>query len=382
MDVPDQSTPPAVYTRPFVFTALANFLLFSNLNVYTLLPLYIQQLGAREGQIGAVMAMYSVAAVLCHLAIGPLLDRGGRKPFLLAAAALATAVSVAFAFTNRLGWHFFGLRFLQGCAFAVFMTGNLTLLADLVPPSRRAEAVGIFGVSGLVTIALAPAVGEMVIREWGFPALFAGSALLGVGAFCMTWAIRVPQAAERERPGRLEAGFLRAFFPVLMAGLQFGLANSVVFVFLPPFARAVGISRVGPFYIMYTAMAVAVRFFGGGLADRWGRRQVILPALLALSLGVMLLSVMTSIPLLLLVAFINGTAHGFVYPATSALALDLAPQRIRGKALALFNVAVLIGVTTGAFGFGWLAQHLGYRPSFVGLGCLLALGAVVFWRRR
>jgi hypothetical protein len=41
---------------------------------------------------------------------------------------------------------------------AGFTTSNLSLLADLAPESRRAEAVGIFGVSGLVTIAIAPAI--------------------------------------------------------------------------------------------------------------------------------------------------------------------------------------------------------------------------------
>jgi MFS family permease len=262
------------------------------------------------------------------------------------------------------------------------MTGNLTLLADLVPPARRAEAVGIFGVSGLMTIALAPAAGEQLFRAWGFPALFAGSSLLGVGALAMTWATRVPPVAESALPTPLGRPFLRSFAPVLTAGFQFGLANSVVFVFLPPFARATGLPRVGPFYLMYTLAAVVVRFVGGGLADRLGRRQVILPSLLALSTGVILLSVMHSTPLLLLVALVNGTAHGFVYPATSALALDLAPRGARGKVLALFNVAVLSGVTMGAFGFGWLVERIGYRPAFVLMGGLLTLGAAAFWRRR
>jgi len=375
------STRPSIYTRPFIFTALANFLLFCNLNVFTLLPLHIQQLGGREGTIGAIMAMYSGAAILCNLAIGSPMDRFGRRPFLVAAAGLATLVSVAFALSGGLGWHFFALRFLQGVAVAAFTVGNLTLLADLVPSSRRAEAVGVFGVSGLVTIALAPAAGELVVRAWGFRTLFAGSALLGVGALLMIWAVRVPPPAEREGSGRLGAGFLRAFFPVLMAGLQFGLAHAAIFVFLPPFVRAIGLPRVGPFYIVYTVMAVAVRFCGGGLADRLGRRQIILPSLVALALGVLLLGATNSTPLLLLVAFVNGTAHGFVFPATSALALDLAPPGARGKALALFNVAGLVGMMAGAFGLGWLAQQIGYRPAFMSLGGLLLLGTLLVWRR-
>lgn len=372
----------SLYTKPFILAAGANFLFFANLNAYTLLPLFIQHLGGREGQIGTIMAMYSVAAILCQVGIGPLVDRFGRKPFILLAAVLVTAVSAAFAFSTRLGWHFYFLRFLQGMAFAGFMTSNLTLLADLAPASRRAEAVGVFGVSGLVTIALAPAVGETILRAYGFRMLFVATLILGLGTLAVGLATEVPRPMAAESPRRLGAGFWRGFTPVILSGFQFGLANSIVFVFLPPFARHVGLPRVAPFYIVYTAMAVAVRFLGGRLADQLERRQVILPSLIGLSVGVLLFSTLHSTWMLVLIAFINGTAHGFVYPATSAMAFDRAPMEARGRALAVFNTAVLTGVTTGAVGFGWFAELVGYRAGFVVLGLFLAIGAGVFWRKR
>jgi MFS family permease len=262
------------------------------------------------------------------------------------------------------------------------MTSNLTLLADLAPAGRRAEAVGVFGVSGLVTIALGPAIGEMVLRGYGFRVLFAGTVLLGIGTLAVCLATEIPVPMAVEVPRRLGPGFWRTFMPVIVSSFQFGLANSIVFVFLPPFARYVGLPRIAPFYIVYTLMAVAVRFLGGRLADRLERRQVILPSLIGLSIGVLLFSVLQSTWMLVLIAFINGTAHGFVYPATSAMAFDRAPSGARGRALAVFNTAVLAGVTTGAVGFGWFVELVGYRPGFVALGLVLALGAGVFWRKR
>ena len=154
MTASDQS----LYTKPFVLAATANLLFYANLNAYNLLPLYVQQLGGREGQIGTIMAMYQVAAILCQVGVGPFVDRFGRRPFILLSATLISVVSLAFAGSSVLGWHFYLLRFLQGAAMAGFTTSNLSLLADLAPESRRAEAVGIFGVSGLVTIAIAPAI--------------------------------------------------------------------------------------------------------------------------------------------------------------------------------------------------------------------------------
>jgi MFS family permease len=211
-----------VYTKPFVLAALANFLFYSNINTYTtytLLPLYIHALGGREGQIGLTMAMYSIAAILCQAGIGPFLDRWSRKPVILVGAGILTVVSTAFMLTTRLGWHFYLLRFLQGAAVSLFLTSNLALIADLAPPNRRAEAVGIFGVSGLVSIALAPAIGEMVLQGWGFRTFFVVTALVAVGALAVCVSTAMPAMGASETSRRLGFGFWRTFFPILTAAL-------------------------------------------------------------------------------------------------------------------------------------------------------------------
>lgn len=371
-----------MFTKSFVLAALASFLFYSNTNAYTLLPLYIQALGGREGEIGSIMAMYSVAAILCQAGVGPFLDRWRRKPVILAGAGLLTVVSTAFTLTTRLGWHFYLLRFLQGAAVSLFLTSNLTLIADLAPSDRRAEAVGIFGVAGLVSIALAPAIGEVLLHLWGFQAFFVATVLVAAGALavCLATAMPTRMVSENSRP--LGLGFWHTFFPILTAALQFGLASSIVFVFLPPFAGYVGLPRIGPFYVLYTGAAVAVRLFAGRLADRLGRQQIILPSLVGLATGVLLFSILRSTWLLLVIAVINGTSHGFLYPAASALAFDRAPSGGRGRVLAAYNMASLSGGALGALGFGWMAQLVGYRIGFLIAGLILTGGALLFWRNR
>lgn len=46
-----------MYTKPFVLTSLAYLCFFTNNSAYNLLPLYLQSLGARAGEIGTIMAM-------------------------------------------------------------------------------------------------------------------------------------------------------------------------------------------------------------------------------------------------------------------------------------------------------------------------------------
>jgi MFS family permease len=371
-----------VYTKPFVLTSLAYLCFFTNVSAYNLLPLYLQALGARAGEIGTIMAMYSGAAILGQAVTGRLLDRGWRKPCLLAAASLLTAVSAAFGATTHLGWLLYLLRFLQGLGFAVYMTSSLTLIADLAPPARRAEAVGIYGTGGLVAVALGPALGEGILQAWGFPAFFAATVLMGAATLVLAATVPAPPTTPAVRGPRLGWAGWAPFLPVLLPGFQYGLANTIVFVFLPPFARLLGLPRVGPFYIAYTGAAILVRFVGGGLADRVGRERVILPALGAMTAGILLCSGLHATWLLVAIGLLNGTAQGFVMPAANALAFERAPSGRRGQAVAFYTGANLVGATLGASGFGWMVQAFGYRPAFVLASGVLALGTWAFWRQR
>ena len=283
--------------------------------------------------------------------------------------------------TARLGWTLYCLRFLQGFGFAVCMTSSMTLIADLAPPTRRSEAVGIYGTGGLVAVALGPAVGELILGAWGFPAFFAATVAVATAALALAASVPAPPIAPTPLGPRLGWEGWVSFLPVLLPSLQYGLANVIVFVFLPPFARGLGLPRVGPFYIAYTGAAILVRFVGGGLADRIGRRRVIVPALGAMTAGILLCSGLHGTWLLVAIGLLNGTAQGFVMPAANALAFERAPSGRRGQAVAMYNGSNLVGAALGASGFGWLVQALGYRPAFALAGGVLALGSWAFWRQ-
>ncbi|MFB3820225.1 MAG: MFS transporter [Candidatus Methylomirabilales bacterium] len=369
-----------MYTKAFLLSSLANFLVFGILNAYNLLPLYIQSLGGREGEIGRIMAGYHVAAILAQASAARALDRWPRRPVLRVSSGALVLVTVGFALSTRLGWHFYLLRFLHGAALALFGTAVLTLIADQAPPGRRAEALGLFGVSGLASIAIAPAVGEQILRAAGFPAFFWAVVLAAVVAFAVCWAIPASRLKPASPSSRVDAHLWLALVPILLPGFQFGLANTILFVFLPPFGRLIDLPRVAPFYVAFTAAAILVRVGAGRLADRLGPRRIILPALAGQMLGLALCSGLHATWLLILVGVLNGAAQGFVFPAASAMAFEAAPGGRRAQALALFNIAVLLGGMLGSSAFGWVAESLGYRPGFGAASLVLAVGAVGFWR--
>ena len=358
----------------FFVASLANFFFFASLNAFSLLPLYIKALGGTESQIGWVMGSYSLTAILGQPLAGALGDRFGRKRFLLLGSALGMLASVGFAFSTQMDARFILFRILQGVAYSTFYIANLTLVAEIVPSSRRGEAVGLFGISGLVTIALSPALGEQVIHRAGYSVFFFAAAVAAAGCLLTSLAFRKLPSTPRVT---VSSG--RSFLippahalPPMLLSLIFGLSSGAVFVFLPTYATQAGLSRIGGFYVAYSVAAIGIRLVCGRLSDRWGRQRVILPAMLLMGSGTLCLVWLISPIGLLLVGTLTGMAHGLLFPALSAYAIDLADSEARGRSIGAFSTAVLLGHALASFIFGIVAEQFGYRLIY-----LLASGITI-----
>lgn len=351
----------------FFVASLSNFFFFASLNAFSLLPLYIKTLGGTESQIGWVMGSYSLTAILGQPLAGALVDRFGRKRFLLLGSALGMLASIGFAFSTHMDARFVLFRILQGIGYSTFYIANLTLVAEIVPSSRRGEAVGLFGISGLITIALSPALGELVIHRAGYSAFFLAAAVAAAGCLLTSLAFRNLSSTPREA---VPSGpfFLipsARILPPILLSLVFGLASGAVFVFLPTYATQAGLSRIGGFYVAYSVAAIGIRLACGRLSDRWGRRRVILPALLLMGSGTLGLVWLVSPVGLLLVGTLTGMAHGLLFPALSAYAIDVADSEERGRSIGAFSTAMLLGHALASFIFGIVAEQFGYRLIYL-----------------
>lgn len=372
--------PGTLFTANFLVAAAANFLFFANANIFNLLPLYIQRLGGTETEIGTIMGVSNLSAILLQPVAGGLIDRFGRKRFIVLGTSIGVGTSLAFAASRTLGLHFYVIRFFQGVAFACYFTASLTLVADIVPPGRRAEAIGIFGVSGLVTTALAPALGELVALRYGFAVLFLAAAAIEVGSLVTSIGVQEPPSAPTagKAVGPIWPGRRRTLLAAFLATFVYGLGFGTVFTFVPTYVRSVGLPRVGPFYVFYAITAIAVRFFGGRFADTIGRRRIIIPAMVGQAMGGLVLAGLGSTLVLTLTGVVIGLSHGFLYPALTALMIDRAGAGARGKVLGAFTATSLLGGAVGAFAFGIVAGAYGYPIIFFLMAGTVLAGTVVF----
>jgi MFS family permease len=162
----------------------------------------------------------------------------------------------------------------------------------------------------------------------------------------------------------------------LAAGVTSALAFGAATNFMPIFVRARHIPSVAAFFMPYVVAAIAVRLVAGGFGDRFGYRRVGLISLTAFGGFVCSFALAGSTPVLVLLAFGFGIAHGWAYPSLNALFVTDAPEAARGRAMALFNLSFNVGVTCAAFAGGEIAERFGYSAMWLAMGALSLFGVV------
>ncbi len=372
-----------LFTRNFSFITAANFFFFLSYSSYQLLPLHIQSLGGGESIIGAVMGTASISALFLMPLVGIWIDRLGRKPFLLLGQALMGLGALGFLLAGSSFWLFALLRFVQGVGFACFFPASGALVADSAPKGQLARAFGVYGISGLITQAIAPATGELVIGLGGFSSLFVLTAVYGF--LPLIFLVRIEEKARGEQKSLplFQMISSRKLRPALLTTVLVGAAIGSVLIYVATFIRSRGVAWIGLFYIAYTVMAIFVRVFFGRVSDHFGYRRVILPALVGLAVALGLLSVSGSLLAFAFAGLLNGASHGFLYPALGAFAFSQMGAAHRGKVMALFATSFNVGMTVAAFGNGFVAEGLGYGSMYLLTGGLVLVGAAVFfWKER
>lgn len=369
---------------------------------FYLLPKFLsRELHASAAAIGAVAATSLVAGIAATPWIGALLDRRARRPILVYSALVHAVTAAAFASVGRIAWPLYALRAINGVSYALLFNATLTLAADLAPPKKLGQALGLCGAAGMIANAIAPAIGETLAEHRGWPIVFWLSGFAALLAMLLSLTLREPLrsseppciAPRLAGPARLaRSADLAGPVPIapsieslasavtlsldprrvgaFLCAAANGAGLGVMFTFTQPFALSLGATQVSSFFIGYTASALMVRLFLGSLADTWGRRRIALTALVLYGLVVFTTSLLRP-ELLILAGACLGIAHGLLYPALNALAVQDVPTQRRGAVMSYFFASFNAGFALWVLAAGVLAKKYGYPSIFVATGALL-----------
>jgi MFS family permease len=378
---------PPLFTRAFVLGAAAVLMLNLAAFLFVHLPAFLQQLGAGEAQIGAIMATQALGAILAWPFVGRGMDLYGRRVVLLAGGALFLVVIALYLAIDALGPFVYLVRLLDGVAHSMWYTALFTYGADLVPASRRTQGLAIFGVAGLVTIGLGAQFGDLILAHAEFDELFLWAlacAALGV-LLCLPLREVYQRTAGPPPRNFLAAAVQPDLRPVWLAAAAFFVSLGALFTFMKTYVAAADVGSVGSFFSGYAAIAIALRLFFGWIPDRVGTRRMLGIALGLCAAGFALLATADTAAHVALAGLVAGAGHGYAYPVLFSLVVERAHARERGSAMTFYTTIDLVGLLLAGPSVGFVIESAGYAAAFAGLALVLLAGIALFYwldRRR
>ncbi|MHB1133096.1 MAG: MFS transporter [Chloroflexota bacterium] len=369
--------PERLFVRDFVFITVANFVnSFGSQMLMATLPVYVIVLGGSAADAGLVTGTLAFTALLLRPPIGWVADVWRRRPLIILGTACYGLASVVYLLASSVPVLLLG-RAVHGFGLSNYTTASSAYVADLAPPRRRAEAVGLFGMAQAVGLITGPAIGFLLVDSLGFHTMFVATAVLSFAACAIAYFTRErPRLEHSPRPtwslrkGIVSISALPLAWTTLCLGTGFGPVNS----FIAIYASSHGIANPGLFFTVQALALIVSRPLAGRLADQRGRKAVLVPGVIMAALGIGILPLATDWPIFLLAAALYGAGFGASQPATMALIIDRVSAQERGMAMSTYFTGFDLGISISSYALGIVVEAWGFGPMWLIAAATTLLG--------
>ena len=335
-----------------------------------------------EDFIGLHITFFTLTALISRPFSGKLTDTWGRIPVMVFGAAVTAVVSLFYPFFLNI-YAFLFIRFLHGFSTGFKPTGTAAYVADIVPVNRRGEGMGILSFFGMTGMGIGNYVGGEIALRYDIDVLFYSSAAVALLSVIVIAGMKETVENKQKFSGKLlkiktadiyEPTVIIPSVVMMLVTFSFGAALTLA----PDFSKHLGIDNLGLFFSYFTLTSLISRVVGGRLSDEFGRRKVLIAAMLIVGTGSWYIGFSTTAFHFLTGALIFGAGYGLSSPALFAWAADLAPDKLRGRGFSTLFMALEIGIGTGAMLAG---QIYGGNPEnfplvFAGCGSLAFLAFI------
>ncbi|CAG7654710.1 MFS transporter [Paenibacillus allorhizosphaerae] len=364
-----------LWTRPFIQMTVAMLFLFTALYLLLpTLPLYIKQLGGSESQVGLAAGVFTLSAVVFRPVVGGLLDRYGRRPFIIWGLLVFVLSMYVYDWIAGIA-ALMALRVLHGISWAFSTTAVGTTITDVIPASRRGEGMGWFGMAMTAAMAIGPVLGIWLMNNHSSHGLFLTAAGCSAAALLVAFATKIP-FQPKAGTGRIVL-FEKSVLPVSATTFFLAVVYGGITAFVPLFSESIKVNP-GTFFLVYALALTVIRPVAGKLSDRRGAAFVIVPSLIVTAAALLVLSAADGLTGVIIAAILYGIGFGSAQPALQAANLRLADPDKRGAATATFMTAFDLGIGLGSIVLGWVSQYAGYPFLFTASSVSVVISLLIF----
>ena len=368
-----------LWTRNFYFICLAQIAMtLAFYAIMPVLPLFIEKRLQISGlTMGLIVAAYTATATLSRPFTGYYLDRVGRKPIYAATFCLFGLLFFFYPIAGGITAMLL-LRLSHGLLWGSMMGAATTLAVDLIPPARRGEGLGMFGLTMNLGMALGPAIGILVSDWFGYDGLFIFGGLLVMAGFPLVLKLRAPAVALSKKPFAWKNLLEKHSLPIALVTLLLSFPFGGIMNYTAKYAADINVAS-GVFFLLLALGMAFARILAGRTFDRSGPSKAMAISFIFLIAGMSLQTMTSHYPPFYASALLIGMGYGIAIPVGQAMVNILVRPERRGAANATYLTAFDTGICLGIITIGHTHKEYGWPFSQGIETACFVLAAVLFW---
>ncbi|MBM4765070.1 MFS transporter [Bacillus sp. B15-48] len=375
-----------LWTKNFISVSISNFFLF--MTFYFLLvtmPVYVlNEMGGTASEAGLATTIFLLSSILIRPLAGQWIERVNGRLILLVSLVIFSGASLLYFIADTI-IELMVVRFIHGIGFGMATTATGSIVAAIVPDSRRGEGVGYFVLSSNLAMVIGPFLGLTTMQAGGVSNMLMMSSVSAALGFVMGILITVPD----EKKGQKQVKHVKSPFrfkelieinalPIAISGGFFAMAYASLLSFVSIYAVDIGLQSVSSyFFVVYAIVLLLSRPYTGKWYDLYGANVIIYPAIIFFAIGMMILGSAQTAFMFLLAAGFAGLGWGTLFPSFQTIAITSVPPKRRPVATATFLSVYDLGIGLGSLLVGLLAAKIslanlyGYSSLYILAGLVL-----------
>ena len=363
------------------FIAIIASSLFNSLAFYALmptLPIYLlEHLKMSHSSVGLVIAAFSISVILIRPVAGYIMDNYHRSGVFVLSLSLITALYGVYPLISTVAG-MFTIRFIHGTFFGITSSASATIVADIVPPSRIGQGIGVFALSFPVGMTIGPMFGLELIKNQGSNTLFLAITVISflsvLGAFCTRYPYKSPARKRFSLPDL----FSKMALPISLCMFFIMAVYGAIIIFVSIYASQKNFPNVATFFVVLSVAVFLSRLFAGRLFDTGHALHLIVAGLIMASTGVLWLGYAGNSTQFLVAGVINGFGFGILMPTGQAAINNLVKSSERGAANSTYLFSYDLGIGAISLIIGFLLDKVSLAEIYRYSTLLIMLAAIIF----
>ena len=415
-----------LWTPLFVMIIIATFCAYmvgQGANAGT--SVYVEVIGGSLTLAGIGAAVFSGAAAVARLILGPVIDSKGRIVVMIFGGFFLIAGTLGPTFVTDSNFLLLW-RLIQGIGFAATTTASATAVADILPAARLGEGIGYHGLGQALAMAVGPALAIFLVHTDPAENLFLGLSAAAVlslvfSLFCryekdpaklpktsaarMQWEKRQREAAAaaaESTEGRQAAKsdekphvpffhpssfFERRALPGTIPMLMLTPVLGFNIYFAGVMGSSLGFSNAGLYYTFTAVSMIVVRLNSKRFMDTVApiKLKTICIAFGLVGYGLLTASSLQVLPpdanewMFYLAGLVYGVFLGICLPLNQTVAVKNTPSERWGAANALYLLSMDVGIGIVCIIWGMINDTMGYTIAIIAAMMFMVLAYIAAW---